>query len=854
MINIETITEIIYSLLKIKGEITIDQIKLRKIISDNFSHNYSVGSNLDLISQSCASQVDDGWQLLAGRIKSWIIKESTSYNIKTYLEKVSSILNKNIVEFMSVNHEKLQSMIVPDRDYRFDYFAINTLAKSYLIKIENNIVEPPQLMYLRTAIQLWYPDLEMIKKVYDDLTVLYPKYTHASPTLFNSCYKLPQLSSCFLMTIEDNMENIAKVWKDCAMISQKAGGIGIDASSIRHSSINKTGESGGIVPLLKVIDNILRYVDQAGKRKGSGTIYLPMWHKDIHEFIQLKRNDGDESSRARGLFYSVWVSDLFMKCVEKDEYWYTFCPNVIKKELGEIHLNELHSFEFEQVFKKCVEMELYSQKLKARELWKELFITQKETGMPFVMFKDSINRKNAQENIGVIKSSNLCTEIVEHTSKDEIASCNLASIILDSCIVKKPVCDTEFNPETARSLKISSEGFYQFENNRKSKYNNYEPVVFDFDLLEQITRQVTRNLNQVIDRNYYITNVPEIKYSNLKNRPIGIGVQGLADVFARLDLPFTSKEAFNLNIAIFETIYYAFVSESNEIAKEKYQKKCGDQIEIRNKIESLIKKGMGEKASKLEGKLIDILKWKGGYYETFPGSPASMGVLQFDMWFAEMNSSKKELEEKYFTRGYDWGKLKKSVKKYGMVNSLGIALMPTATTAQINSRNEAIEPFPEVISSRTVLSGQYMIVNKYCLADLKEIRMWNEQVINHIVLNKGSIQNLKLGICVDTPENQQRLEHIKSKYKTVYEIEQNKLVKMHCERSVFVDQCSSFNVHIAEPTYQQLTSLYFEQWKLGSKTGSYYVRSKPKTDPINVALSSLENTPQEEEICVMCSS
>lgn len=746
------------------------------------------------------------WSLLAGRIQMHEIRDTIPGSFSEATEDLKSILYEPYYTFVMKHSKRLNAMIVPKRDWKFNLPAVSVLVKSYLAKVKKDkilVKESPQYMYMRIAVFLWMNSsddeeevLEIIKRKYNEMSEGY--YTHASPTLFNSGMKRHQCSSCFLMDVGDNLGSITKTWKDCAFISRCHGGVGIDVSSLRHSEVGIVGQAKGIIPWIKIYNEIMVTIDQGGKRKGSATIYCTDWHLDIYEFIDLKKNTPPDSLRARDLFYGIMISDLFMERVRNDQKWTLFCPN---KTLG---LEKTWGTEFEIKYRDLERKAQnggieYYRVVKARDLWKKIIDTQMEVGMPFILYKDSINRKNNQSNIGMIRMSNLCTEIVEYTDKNNIASCNLASIALDSFV-------------------------------------DVENQTYDFEALERITASVIRNLNQVIDRNYYIEEIPEIKHSNSQSRPLGLGVQGLADTFALLDYEWADPRARELNIHIFETIYYSALKESMEIAKEV------------------------------------------GAYDLFEGSPLSKGLFQFDLWTREMvyknymkqtspfisstsfPTSKERLPE---VARYDWGALENDIVKYGVRNSLLIALMPTASTSTLLGKNECIEPFTTQLQTRTLLSGQFVFTNKHLVRDLEEINLWTTETVKNLIENGGSIQQLNPSGLL--PEIKGRLNFLKRKYRTVYEIPQKLLVQMALDRGRYVDQSQSFNCWMKDPTYTKLTSYHFFCWEGGMKTGMYYLRQQAGGYALNFSKDSVKvdesgitsGTLQMEctdEICIMCQS
>ena len=651
----------------------------------------------------------------------------TMEELHTYLDPitgaVASLVATDVIEIIRENAEYLDSQIIYDRDFNYDYFGFKTLERSYLLKIKGAIVERPQHMLMRVSIGIHKEDLEAAVATYNMMSEGW--FTHATPTLFNAGTPKPQMSSCFLLTMkEDSISGIYDTLQQCAKISQNAGGIGLAIHNIRAtgSYIKGTnGTSNGIVPMLRVFNDTARYVDQGGgKRKGSFAIYMEPWHADVFDFLDLKKNHGKEESRARDLFYAMWIPDLFMKRVEENGTWTLMCPNECPG------LADTHSAAFEKLYTSYEAAGKGRKTIKAQDLWFKILESQIETGTPYMLYKDAANSKSNQQNLGTIQSSNLCTEIIEYTSPDEVAVCNLASVALP-------------------------------------KYVNNG--TFDHDKLFEVTYQVTKNLNRIIDRNYYP--IPEARNSNMRHRPIGIGVQGLADAFILMRFPFDSEEARTLNREIFETIYYAACTASKDLAKAE------------------------------------------GAYETFQGSPASEGRLQFDMWDVKP------------TDRWEWDVLKEEIKEHGLRNSLLIAPMPTASTAQILGNNECFEPYTSNIYTRRVLSGEFIIVNKHLLRDLTKLGLWNDDMKNRIISANGSIQNIK-----EIPEN------LKALYRTAWEISQRAIVDMSADRGAFICQSQSLNVFMENVNTAKLTSMHFYSWKKGLKTGMYYLRTKAATDAI----------------------
>ena len=653
--------------------------------------------------------------------------------------KKAPLLSDEVYKVIKKNAEKLDSTIIYNRDFNYDYFGFKTLERSYLLKLNGVTVERPQHMLMRVSIGIHLDDLDAAIETY---TLMSKKYfTHATPTLFNSGTPKPQLSSCFLLTMQDDsIDGIYNTLKQTAKISQSAGGIGLSIHNIRATGsyiAGTNGTSNGIVPMLRVFNDTARYVDQGGgKRKGSFAIYIEPWHSDIFDFLELKKNHGKEEMRARDLFYAMWIPDLFMKRVESNEEWTLMCPNECPG------LYDTHSEEFEKLYLKYEKDQKGRKTIKARELWEKILEAQIETGTPYMLYKDACNRKSNQKNLGTIRSSNLCTEILEYTSKDEIAVCNLASIALPMFV----------------------------------KNNS-----FDHKELFKVTKRVTKNLNKVIDRNYYP--VKEAENSNFRHRPIGLGVQGLADTFIKLRMPFTCDDAKTLNQEIFETIYFAALTASMEEAI------------------------------------------KEGPYKSYKGSPISKGEFQHNMW---------GIKDDELSGRWDWDGLRKEIKKNGVRNSLLVAPMPTASTAQILGNNECFEPYTSNIYTRRVLSGEFIVVNKHLLEDLVKLGLWTEELKQELMKANGSIQHID-GI----PED------IKELYRTVWELKMKDVIDMARHRGYFIDQSQSLNLFMEGATMAKLTSMHFYAWKSGLKTGMYYLRTKSAVDAIKF---TLDNTKKEEKV------
>lgn len=743
-------------------------------IIDQLTNDITTSQIDDLTAEYCVSQYSShhNYETLARNIAI----SNHQKNTGTFYDNMSKLYNNVDVQtrthkpiicerlWNTINKHKdrIEQEMNYKNDFLISYFGFKTLERSYFLRINNIPVERPQDIWMRVALSIHSDDIDSAIESYHCMSKL--EFTHATPTLYNAGTTREQLSSCFLLTMkEDSISGIYDTLKDCALVSKYAGGIGLSIHNVRarDTLIHGTnGRSNGIIPMLQVFNSTANYVDQGGgKRKGSIAIYLEPWHADIFQWLDLRKTHGDLNLRALDLFYALWIPDYFMEKVYQNESWCLFCPN---KAPG---LSDCYGVEFKELYDKYEAEGRYNSKINARDLWKEVLTSQLETGTPYILYKDACNSKSNQKNLGTIKSSNLCTEIVEYTSKDETAVCNLASVALSKCV-------------------------------------DVENKTFDFNKLGSLVSIMTRNLNKVIDINYYP--IPETKNSNLRHRPIGLGVQGLADVFAMLKFAFDSEEAAKLNIKIFETIYYYAVKTSNQCA-------------IEHRAQFL----------KENPDLPDV--W--GAYSTFKGSPASEGILQFDMW---KNTSGPIC-------GYDWDGLKKSVVQYGLRNSLLVAPMPTASTSQILGNNECFEPFTSNIYNRRVLSGEFTVVNRYLMKDLLEINMWNEDIKNNIIANKGSVQYLE-GIP----------KEIKERYKTVWEISMKKIINMARDRGQFIDQSQSLNLFVEEPNQTLLNSIHKYSWEQGLKTGMYYLRRKPKHNPQQFTIAPKVIEKEFEYECEAC--
>ena len=767
--NIETVSfDKILNRIKNIGQevgIQLNYTNLAMKVIDQLYDKISTTKIDELSAEQCASMasIHPDYNVLAGRI---VVSNHHKNTLDKFSEVVSELyfnddkhgkpfplVSDDLYNIVCQNKDELDSMCDYSRDFLIDYFGFKTLERAYLIRKNKKILERPQHMWLRVAIGIHNNDLSRVRETYNLMSNKY--FTHATPTLFNAGTLRPQLSSCYLLSMEsDSIEGIYNTLKDCALISKWAGGIGLHIHNIRASASHirgTNGSSNGIVPMLRVFNNTARYVDQGGgKRNGSFAIYLEPWHADIELFLQMRKNHGDEELKARDLFYALWMPDLFMERVKTGGTWTIMCPDECPG------LSDVYGDEFKTLYESYESSGKGRKTMNARDLWFQILDAQMETGTPYIVYKDAANKKSNQKNVGTIKSSNLCSEIIEYSDDKETAVCNLASIALPAFI------DTSSGT-----------------------------LVFDYNKLHDITRVVTYNLNRIIDVNFYPTEKTE--RSNKRHRPIGIGVQGLADVFMLMGFSFTSPEAKKMNKDIFETIYHSALEESCDIAI------------------------------------------KDGYYETFPGSPASQGILQFDMWSADPGSER-----------YNWSDLKSRIQKHGIRNSLLLAPMPTASTSQILGYNECIEPITSNIYSRRTIAGEFIMANKYLMNDLIRLDLWNEKIKNNIIANNGSVQQIEI-----IP-----LE-IREKYKTVWELPMRSFIDMAVDRGAFICQSQSLNLWMEDPNYNTLTSMHFYGWSKGLKTGIYYLRRRGRhqAQQFTIEPDKKEGSVQEEdEICEMCSA
>jgi ribonucleoside-diphosphate reductase alpha subunit len=773
----------------------------------------------ELMAEQCASMgsIHYDYSKLAGYICISNHHKETKHTLRESVQILSNqkgYLSDKYCEIVEKYHNELEQMMVYERNYLIDYFGYKTLERSYLMRYENKVIENIQHLWMRVSIQIHGENLVKIKETYDGLSK--KLFIHATPTLYNSGTSRPQLSSCYLLGMEDDsIDGIFNTLHECASISKWAGGIGLHIHNIRSKGthiLGTNGTSNGIVPMLRVFNNTARYVDQGGgKRNGSFAMYLEPWHGDIVEFLELRKNHGEEEMRARDLFYALWIPDLFMHKIEKDEEWYLMCPNQCKG------LSDVYGTRFTELYEQYVREGKFLKKLKARELWFKILDSQMETGTPYMLYKDACNEKSNQKNLGTIRSSNLCCEIMEYSDKDESAVCNLASISLSSFVkpskykFKGPVkVYTKDNCKWCELLKnflnknkiiystelVPSDQYSDFIKEHKTfpqlfvdneKIGGFMDTIqllsptFDYKGLHKITKVLTENLNKIIDVNYYPTE--KTRLSNMKHRPIGIGVQGLADTFAMLNLPFDSEEAKEVNIHIFETMYHASMEKSMELARETKK------------------------------------------YETFDGSPLSKGIFQFDMWNVKPSNR------------YNWDNLRKDIMTHGTLNSLCLAPMPTASTSQILANNECFEPFTSNMYSRRTLAGEFMVINKHLMKELIELNLWNSSIKNDIVKYKGSIQSIS-----EIPD------YIKAKYKIVWEMSMKNIIDMSKDRGAFICQSQSMNLWVEDPNYKILTNMHLYAWKAGLKTGMYYLRRKAKHQAQQFTV-----VPDKED-CLMCGS
>ena len=792
--------KVLNRLKNLSDELTIDVSEIAQKVCSRIFDGVKTHELDELAAYLCSSMSIEhpDYSILASRI---IVSNHHKNTSPSFSETIQTLYNNvdnhnnpiplvsdELYNIVMKNKEKLNTHIDYQRDYLFDYFGFKTLERAYLLRVDKKIIERPQHMWMRVAIGIHGNDIKDVLQTYDLMSKKY--FTHATPTLFNAGTNRPQLSSCFLCSInDDSVAGIFDSLKEIALISKYAGGIGMHIHQIRGkgSHIRGTnGTSNGIIPMLRVFNNTARYIDQAGKRLGSIAVYLETWHCDIESFLELKKNHGSEEDRCRDLFLALWISDLFMERVKSEGKWSLMCPDKCRG------LSDVYGDEFKELYEKYESEGKYVKQINAQDLWFKILEAQIEQGVPYILYKDAANKKSNQKNLGTIKSSNLCAEVLIYSSPEETGVCNLASICLPT-------------------------------------YVDVENGVFNFDKLHEITKVITKNLNKVIDRNFYP--VEKARISNLKHRPIGIGVQGLADVFILLRLPFESDMARQLNKDIFETIYHAAMEASMELSKKRHQI-INDMKNINNK---LLDEDINNYVNEFE-KNIPNPKYIGAY-SSFEGSPISQGLFQFDLW----NTTQSDR--------YDWDKLRSDIIDYGIRNSLLLSPMPTASTSQIMGFNESFEPFTNNIFQRKTLSGEFIIINKYLINDLISKGLWNKELKDTIILHEGSVQNI-----------QEIDDELKAIYKTAWEIKQRNVIDMSADRGQYICQTQSLNIFMEEPDFQKLSSMHFYAHSKGLKTGTYYLRTRPKArtqqftiDP-DFAKKKRRCVEENGDTCVLCSA
>lgn len=887
-----------------KDHLSINYTSLVQKIIDRLYDGIHTSLIDELTAQQCASLITTHYDygILASRILISNHHKNTSSDYKEVIEKLyqykdvngkaSPLVNQAFYDIVMEMHEKFQNLLNYERDYLFSYFGFKTLERAYLIRLNEVIVERPQHMWLRVAIAIHGRDFEKVRTTYNYMSQKY--FTHATPTLFNAGLQRQQMSSCYLLTMQDDsIEGIYETLTDCAKISKWAGGIGLSCHNIRASGSHIRGTNGtsnGLVPMLRVFNNTARYVDQGGgRRNGSFAIYLEPWHKDIYNFLEMKKNHGDEEQRARDLFYALWIPDLFMERVQEGAEWTLMCPDECQG------LSDVYGEAFEMLYTDY-EKQGRGQKISARTLWFKILDSQIETGTPYMLYKDACNRKSNQQNLGTIKSSNLCTEIIEYSDDKETAVCNLASVGLPTFLVPKSHNLNNVTIYTKTSCiycKMAKcllqthnihyteiyvdddklrQQFYQEMSQKYSRDVHNVPQImidtdllsyqelrnrltpeFDYNHLHKVTKIITENLDKIIDVNFYP--IEKTRQSNYLHRPIGIGVQGLADVFALMDLPFDSEDARHINRNIFETIYHAALEKSNELAQERHS----DMLFLASHYESwrpqterdvsyLISRDyeLVFPPCKIKDKIHQLIQTRlpipaeieklphahKGAYSSFTDSPASQGLLQFDLWEEEASAR------------YDWRRLKNNIAQYGLRNSLLVAPMPTASTSQILGNNECFEPYTSNIYVRRATAGEFIVVNQHLLKELIGLGKWDVDIKNSIIAHNGSIQHLDLPTC------------IKEKYKTVWEIPMRNIIDMAKDRAIFIDQSQSMNLWMETPTYDKLTAMHFHSWNSGLKTGLYYLRTRAKAAPQQFTIDPTFHKPAgpEDGPCELCSS
>jgi ribonucleotide reductase alpha subunit len=780
--------KVLNRLKKLSQDLTIDVSEIAQKVCSRIYDGVKATELDELAAYMCSSLSIENpeYSTLASRIivSNHHKNTSPSFSETVHILYTNLLITEELYEIVMKNKEKLNSYIDYSRDYLFDYFGFKTLERAYLMRVNKKIIERPQHLWMRVAIGIHGNDLKEALQTYDLMSKKY--FTHATPTLFNAGTNRPQLSSCFLCSMQDDsVSGIYDTLKELALISKYAGGIGVHIHQIRGkgSHIRGTnGTSNGIIPMLRVFNNTARYIDQAGKRLGSIAVYLEPWHTDIEAFLELKKNHGNEEDRCRDLFLALWVSDLFMQRVKENKKWSLMCPDQCKG------LSDVCGEAFRTLYEKYEAEGKYTKQINAQDLWFKILEAQIEQGVPYILYKDAANMKSNQKNLGTIKSSNLCAEVLIYSSPEETGVCNLASLCLASFVEE----------EAGSSNKT-----------------------FNFEKLHEIAKVVTKNLNKVIDRNFYP--VEKARVSNLRHRPIGIGVQGLADVFVQLRYPFESDEAKTLNKQIFETIYHGAVEASMELSQKRAQIIRENNSEV-----------LSNYVNEFEQDMINS-KYPGAY-SSFEGSPISEGLFQFDLW-GQAPSDR-----------YDWDTLRNEIKKHGIRNSLLISPMPTASTSQIMGFNESFEPFTNNIFQRKTLSGEFIVINKYLINDLIKLGVWNKDMKDLIIMHNGSVQQIK-----EIPDD------LKALYKTVWEIKQKNIIDMSADRGIYVCQTQSLNIFIEDPDFQKLSSMHFYAHSKGLKTGSYYLRTKPKAQTQQFTIDpdfvkKRQKCAEDGESCLLCSA
>lgn len=783
---------------KLSNDLNINVTEIAQKVCSRIYDGVGTSELDELTAQLCSSLIAEhiDYGVLSSRITVSNHHKNTSPSFSEVMDTLyrqePPLISKDVYDTVCAHKEKFNTYIDYSRDYAFDYFGFKTLERAYLMRVDGKIMERPQHLFMRVSIGIHGNDLREVLETYDAFSN--KKFIHATPTLFNFGTPRPQGSSCFLMEMEDDsISGIYNTLKDTALISKYAGGIGVHIHNVRgkNSYIRGTnGYSDGIIPMLRVFNSTARYVNQSGRRLGSIAVYLEPWHCDVEGFLEMRKNHGNEEERARDLFYALWIPDLFMERVKNDEMWSLMCPDQCKG------LSDVYGEDFRELYCQYEKEGKFIKQMKAQLLWRRIIDSQIETGTPYMLYKDAVNKKSNHQNLGVIKSSNLCTEIMEYTSPEETAVCNLASMCLPT-------------------------------------YVNVEKKEYDFKELHKNVKIVTKNLNKIIDKNFYP--IEKTSLSNMRHRPIGIGVQGLADTFIMMGFPFDSEEAKELNKKIFETIYHASLEASNDISRKR-----ADMIENMLTLDENSEEYM-ELSTYLnlieEEKSLTTHK---GAYSSYEGSPISKGIYQYDMWNVGVTNDL-----------WNWTELHEKINKWGIRNSLLLAPMPTASTSQIMGFNECFEPFTSNLYKRKTLAGEFIVINKYLLKDLIEKNLWNKELKDKLIVSEGSVQNID-----EIPTEMKNL------YKTAWEIKQKTIIDMAVDRGAYICQSQSMNLFTDDPDHRRLTTMHFYAWQKGLKTGMYYLRTKPKAntqqftiDPTKAKSNIVSsNNNIEETECLTCSA